>query len=76
MSQHYISCPTCGNVLAQNYAKYMIERDHIANDEKINPDDKKDQLAALLDKYNYKKRCCRMRIMGQNHNQIPNLSLD
>jgi len=73
MSQHYIECPTCSNCLAINYVDFMLERDHNAGNEKITPEEKKDVFSKLLDKYGFEKRCCRMRIMGQNYNSIPNL---
>jgi len=74
MSQHYISCPTCGRVTAKNYANFMVERDNNFNDEKKSLDEKTVFFTNLLVKYGYKQRCCRQRIMGQNINPIPNLS--
>jgi DNA-directed RNA polymerase subunit N (RpoN/RPB10) len=74
MSQHYISCPTCGRVLAKNYANFMIERDNNFSDENKTLEEKSEFFTKLLVKYKYKQRCCRARIMGQNINPIPNLS--
>ena len=60
----YIRCPTCGVVIAKNFHLYSAELDNIRNDFTTSSQQKRDLHVKLLEKYEYKNLCCRMRILG------------
>lgn len=60
----YIKCPTCSRLLSKNLDKYFEDLDVILNDPNKTKQQKDILGSELLDKYNFKNICCRMRIMG------------
>lgn len=60
----YIKCPTCSRVLSKNFDKYNKDRENIVNNNALSNQEKDIELSKLLDKYQYRKMCCRIRIMG------------
>jgi len=60
----YIKCPSCSRILSYNLDKYTDELSAIRNDPQMDKLEKEKLAAGLLTKYNYKKICCRIRIMG------------
>lgn len=60
----YIKCPTCSRVISEDLDKFYDDLEAILDDPN-NSSTKKDILySKLLDKYNFKHICCRIRIMG------------
>ncbi len=60
----YIKCVTCSRILSRNLDKYSADLKAVIDNPNTTDDEKNIESAALLDKYGYKKICCRMRIMG------------
>lgn len=60
----YIKCPSCSRIISINLNKYHDDLKLILEDPKMNKRKKEAESAKLLDKYNFKKICCRIRIMG------------
>jgi DNA-directed RNA polymerase subunit N (RpoN/RPB10) len=60
----YIKCPSCSRVISRNLDKYSAELSSIRDDPHMERDEKEKKASKLLDKYGYKKICCRIRIMG------------
>lgn len=60
----YITCPTCSRLLSRNLDQYSAELESIRSNPQLKNKEKEKQSAKLLDKYGYKKICCRIRIMG------------
>jgi len=60
----YIRCPTCGKIIAENLDKYYADHDHIMNDPNLLQSEKDILASKLLDKYGYKRYCCRTRMLG------------
>lgn len=59
----YIRCPTCGSIISQNIGKYYDELELIREDHNMKKEDKEEKAAKLLDKYNIRKICCRIRVI-------------
>lgn len=59
----YIRC-SCGKVISQNLDKYYADYDNIVNNPNLLQAEKDQQAADLLDKYGYKRYCCRSKMMG------------
>ena len=60
----YIRCPSCGRVISSDLDKYYADYETILNDPKKSKKQKDEAGAKLLDKYDFKHICCRIRIMG------------
>ena len=60
----YIKCPSCSRIISFELDKYYADYNNIFNDPKKTVKQKEELYSALLDKYQYKKICCRIRIMG------------
>lgn len=60
----YIKCPSCSRIISTNLDKYHDDLNNIINDPNKKKSQKNDAASKLLDKYNYKHICCRIRIMG------------
>lgn len=60
----YIRCPSCSRVISFELDKYHDDLKAIRDDPKKTKKQKEDAGAKLLEKYGYKKICCRIRIMG------------
>lgn len=60
----YIKCPSCSRILSYNLDKYYEDLENILNDPGLKKKEKDELGSKLLDKYGYKKICCRIRIMG------------
>ena len=60
----YIRCPTCGRIISFDLDKYHDDLQTIRNDPTKTKAQKEELGAKLLDKYEYKHQCCRIRIMG------------
>lgn len=60
----YIKCPSCSRILSYNLDKYHNELNNIRNDPNMAKSEKELESSMLLTKYNYKKICCRIRILG------------
>ena len=60
----YIKCPSCSRILSYNLDKYSNDLSTIRNNPHMSKSEKEELAANLLTKYNYKKICCRIRIMG------------
>ena len=60
----YVKCPSCSRILSNNLDKYYDDLKAIVDDPKMSKLEKETAGSALLAKYQYKKICCRERIMG------------
>lgn len=60
----YVKCPTCSRIISFNLDKYHDDWQAILDDPGKTKQQKETEQAKLLAKYNYKKICCRIRIMG------------
>lgn len=60
----YIKCPSCSRIISTNLDKYFEDLDLVRNDPKTTRKEKELDAAKLLDKYGYRKICCRARILG------------
>lgn len=61
----YVRCPSCARIIAWNREEYDTEYDTIKTDPKLTKKQKEKRHAEILDKYGYRKLCCRIRIMGR-----------
>lgn len=61
---NYIKCPNCSRCISYNLDKYYDDLDNIINNPKLKKKEKDELASHLLDKYEYKHICCRIRIMG------------
>jgi len=59
----YIKC-SCSKVISINLDKYYDDYDAILNDPKISKDEKDKLASELLDKYGYRRYCCRSKMLG------------
>ncbi len=60
----YIKCPSCSRIISFNLDKYQADLKFILDDPNMDKKEKNAASAKLLDKYKFKKICCRIRIMG------------
>lgn len=60
----YIKCPSCSRGTSVNLDKLYDDYDDISNNPKLSKKEQDELVAGLLDKYNFKKYCCRARILG------------
>lgn len=62
----YIKCPSCSRFISRNLDKYDTDLKFIRDnpDPNMTKKEKEELCAKLLDKYGFKKICCRIRIMG------------
>lgn len=60
----YIKCPTCSRIISHDLDKYHNDMKAILDDPKKSRKQKGNDAAKLLDKYEIKHICCRIRIMG------------
>lgn len=61
----YVRCPTCGRVLSKNKMQFNTEKKNIMDDPILSTEEKSERFSKLLDKYQYRNICCRVRIMGE-----------
>ena len=60
----YLKCPSCSRIISFNLDKYHEDLNMIRENPKLTKAQKEEAGANLLKKYNYKKYCCRSRILG------------
>jgi DNA-directed RNA polymerase subunit N (RpoN/RPB10) len=60
----YVKCPSCSRLISRNLGKYNKDLSSIRNDPNMSKKEKEEFASQLLIKYNYKKICCRIRILG------------
>ena len=60
----YVKCPSCSRLLSKHLDKYAGELDNIRDNPDMDKLEKEEASAELLNKYGYKKLCCRIRILG------------
>jgi DNA-directed RNA polymerase subunit N (RpoN/RPB10) len=60
----YIRCPSCGRVISYELDKYHDKLSQIINDPNKSKSEKEQMGAELLDEFNFRSMCCRIRIMG------------
>lgn len=60
----YIRCPTCSRIISYELDKYFEDCANIRDDPNMSQIEKQEAGAALLNKYDIRNICCRIRIMG------------
>jgi len=60
----YIKCPSCSRIISGDLDKYYDDLNNIKNNPKLSKQEKDTESAKLLTKYDHKRICCRIRIMG------------
>lgn len=60
----YVKCPSCSRLLSRNLGAYHKDLNNIRDDPNMSKSKKEELASQLLTKYNYKKICCRIRILG------------
>lgn len=60
----YIRCPSCSRIISYSLDKYHEDLGQILNDNTLSSQERDQKRANLLDKYNIRNICCRIRIMG------------
>ena len=59
----YFRCPTCKTLLADKQLHLEKDMEIICNNTKISEQEKDKEKAKLLDKFEIKRYCCRMRAL-------------
>ena len=59
----YMSCPTCGFFIGQKTEEYEIKKSEICSNPKLTKKDKEEQISKLLKSLNFRRYCCKMRLM-------------
>ena len=59
----YIKCINCSRIFYE-MDKYFADLDNIFIDKKLSKEEKEEQSAALLDKYDIRLYCCRAIVLG------------
>jgi DNA-directed RNA polymerase subunit N (RpoN/RPB10) len=58
-----IVCPSCNNCLGEYQLDFETKKDNICNNPKFTKKQQEEEISKLLNSYNFRRYCCKMRLM-------------
>ena len=59
----YTKCPTCKHMLSHIVVDYEKKMDEIEGDQNMSQQEKNKKKQDLINSYNFRRYCCKMRVM-------------
>tara|TARA_A100001011_G_C14181145_1_gene786956 strand:+ start:362 stop:583 length:222 start_codon:yes stop_codon:yes gene_type:complete len=58
-----MSCPTCGKFLGDKIKNFEDKKELICKNPKLTEEDKGEEIQKLINSLNFRRYCCKMRLM-------------